>query len=118
LCLTFHVCRKNLNNRNDKLERFNEELSIEEIDILSNYAVLEYIDSNCIRVPSVLKASLSSVDFNAFSPANFLNSLMAMHTRFLAENETLISRYAWGGFSNGEISESWNTGYKKRKSFC
>lgn len=109
----FHVCRKDLNDRNDILERFNSELSDMEIEILSNYALLEYIDSTYVRTPTLLKVNLSSNDFNAFSPANMLDKLMAMHKTYLTENETLLSRYAWMGVKKSGFS--WNSGYKKSK---
>lgn len=91
----FHVCRKDLSNRDEIRERFNCLLNDDEIEILSNYMLLEYIDSNYIRTPSLLKVNLSSSDFNAFSPANFLDKLLAMQERYSSENETLLSRYAW-----------------------
>lgn len=91
----FHVCKKNLKERDDILEQFNMELLDEEIEIISNFMLLEYIDANCIRTPSLLKVNLSSSDFNAFSPANFLDKLLLMHETYRKENETLLSRYAW-----------------------
>lgn len=109
----FHVCRKDLNDRDDLLARFNCDLSTTEIEILSNYMLLEYIDSTYVRVPTLLKSSLSSSDFNAFSSANMLDKLMAMHKTYLAENESLLSRYAWMGVKeSGALS---NIGYKKNK---
>lgn len=91
----FHVCSKDLDNRDDIAECFNVELSNDEIEILSNFLLLEYIDSNCIRTPTILKVNLTSSDFNAFSPANFLEKLLEMHETYRKENETLLSRYAW-----------------------
>ena len=111
----FHVCRKDLNDRNDILERFNVELSDVEIEILSNYALLEYIDSTYVRTPSLLKVNLSSTDFNAFSPANFLDKLMAMHKTYLSENEALLSRYAWMGAKESGVLSGISAGYKKSK---
>lgn len=109
----FHVCRKDLNNRNDILERFNVSLSDMEIEILSNYMLLEYIDSTYIRTPTLLKVSLPSTDFHAFSSANMLDKLMAMHKTYLTENETLLSRYAWMGVRENGFSLS--AGYRKSK---
>ena len=109
----FHVCRKDLNDRDDVLECFNAELSVMEIEILSNYVLLEYIDSTYVRTPTLLKVNLSSTDFNAFSPANMLDKLMAMHKTYLAENETILSRYAWMGAR--ESGFSLYAGYKKSK---
>lgn len=93
--VSFHICKKNLSNRDDILAQFNIDLDDMEIEILSNYLLLSFLDSNYIRVPTVLKANLSSKDFNSFSPANFLDKLLTMHTTYLKENETLLSRYAW-----------------------
>ena len=57
--------------------------------------LIEFVDSNYIRVPSILKATLSSSDFNAFSSANLLAKLLEMRNTYMEENETLLSRYAW-----------------------
>lgn len=107
----FHVCRKDLTDRNDDLEQFNVDLSDVEIEILSNYLLLEYIDSTYVRTPTLLKVNMPSTDFKAFSNANMLDKLTEMHRMYLTENEGLLSRYAWMGvIENGEIISS---GYKK-----
>lgn len=109
----FHVCRKDLNNRDDIVQRFNVELSDIEIEILSNYLLIEYIDSEYVRTPSLLKVQLPSSDFKVFSPANFLDKLMAMHKTYVTENETLLSRYAWMGARESGVK--LGAGYKKSK---
>ena len=111
----FHVCRKNLNDRDDILQRFNIELSNIEIEILSNYLLIELMDSEYIRTPSLLKVQLPSSDFKVFSPANFLDKLMAMHKTFISDNETLLSRYAWMGAKESGVK--LGAGYKKNKNF-
>jgi hypothetical protein len=111
----FHVCRKDLSDRDDILQRFNAELSDIEIEILSNYLLIEYIDSEYIRTPTVLKVSLPSTDFKAYSSANFLDKLMDMHKTYKKENETLLSRYAWMGARESVIK--LGAGYKKNKIF-
>lgn len=111
----FHVCRKDLSDRNDILQRFNAELSDIEIEILSNYLLIEYIDSEYIRTPSLLKVQLPSSDFKVFSPANFLDKLMAMHKTYKTENETLLSRYAW--MRAKESGVKLGAGYKKKINF-
>ena len=109
----FHVCRKDLNDRDDIVQRFNVELSDIEIEILSNYLLIEYIDSEYIRTPTLLKAQLPSSDFKVFSPANFLDKLLSMHSTYVKENETLLSRYAWMGAK--ELGVKLGAGYKKSK---
>ncbi len=111
----FHVCRKDLSNRDDIIQRFNVDLSDIEIEILSNYLLMEYIDSEYIRTPSLLKVQLPSSDFKVFSPANFLDKLMAMHKTYVSENETLLSRYAWIGAKESGIK--LGAGYRKNKIF-
>lgn len=108
----FHVCRKDLSDRDEVQEVFNADLSDMEIEILSNYALLEYIDSNYIRVPTLLKVNLSSSDFNAFSNANLLDKLTAMQKRYLSENEGLLMRYAWFGLK--QTGRKIDTGYRKK----
>lgn len=108
----FHVCRKDLTNRDDIIQQFNADLSDIEVEILSNYMLIEYIDSEYVRVPSLLKVQLPSSDFRAFSPANFLDKLMAMHSTYITENETLLSRYAWMGVKESGVK--LGAGYKKR----
>ena len=109
----FHVCRKNLTDRDEILQRFNVDLSNEEIEILTNYLLIELLDSEYIRVPSLLKISLPSSDFKAFSKANLIDKLMAMHKTYVSENETLLSRYAWMGAKESGIK--LGAGYKKSK---
>lgn len=111
----FHVCRKDLNDRDDVVQRFNVDLSDIEIEILSNYLLIEYIDSEYIRTPSLLKVQLPSSDFKVFSPANFLDKLLAMHKTYVTENETLLSRYAWMGARESGVK--LGAGYKKNKRF-
>lgn len=91
----FHVCRKDLSDRNEEEQSFNCDLSDDEIEILSNFLLMVYIDSNYIRVPTILEVNLTSSDVNAFSPANFLDKLLEMQERYSKENETLLTRYAW-----------------------
>ena len=111
----FHVCRKNLNDRDDIIQRFNVDLSDIEIEILSNYLLIEYIDSEYIRVPSLLKIQLPSTDFKAFSSANMIEKLMNMHKTYVSENETLLTRYAWMGAKESGIK--LGAGYRKNKIF-
>lgn len=109
----FHVCRKDLNDRDDILQRFNVELLDIEIEILSNYMLIEYIDSEYVRTPTLLKVQLPSSDFKFYSPANHLDKLTAMHKNYVTENETLLSRYAWMGAK--ELGVKLGAGYRKSK---
>ena len=96
----FNVCKNNLFNRDDAKETFNCNLTDNEIEILSNFMIIEYIDSEYIRTPSLLKVNLSSTDFNAFSPANHLDKLLNMRESFVRENEMLLMKYSWCGVTD------------------
>lgn len=107
----FHICRKDLTDRDDAIQRFNADLSDTEVEILTNYLLIELLDSEYIRVPSLLKISLPSSDFKAFSKANLIDKLMAMHKTYVSENETLLSRYAWMGAKEAGIK--LGAGYRR-----
>lgn len=91
----FHICKKDLSHRNEV--DFGVELNDNEIEILSNFMLIAYVDANYVMTPTLLSVSLPSTDFHAFSPANFLDKLLAMRKDLTLENETLLSRYAWSG---------------------
>lgn len=107
----FHICRKDLNDRDETLEQFNVDLSLTEIEIISNFALIEYVDSIYVRTATLLKVNLSSSDFNSYSPANMLDKLLAMHDAYRRENETLLSRYSW--LDNSSTTSKLSPNYKK-----
>ena len=91
--VAFRGCRQDLSQRNKV--KFRCKLTDTEIEILTNYMVIEYLDSNYIRVPLALKQTLSSKDFNAFSSANQLGKVMEVRENYRKNTETLLSRYRW-----------------------
>ena len=106
----FHICRKNLNDRDDVLGQFNQDLSDTEIEIISNFALIEYLDSTYVRTASLLKVNLSSSDFNSYSPANMLDKLMNMRDAYRKENEMILSRYSW--LDNAATTDKLSPSYK------
>lgn len=113
----FGLCRQDLSDRNDDFQQFNIDLTDKEIDILSNYMVIEYIDANYIRTPTLLKVSLSSSDFHAFSNANHLDKLTNMHQLFVKDNDKLLMEYSWYvECRNRKIKYGLGNGYKPRTS--
>lgn len=78
----FRGCRQDLSQRNKV--KFKCKLTDTEIEILSNYMVINYLDSNYIRVPLMLKQTLSSKDFNAFPLYPAIPSGMWLFLRTLA----------------------------------
>lgn len=90
---SFRGCKQDISQRTKK--GFVCTLTDTEIEILTNYMTIAYIDSNYIRVPLALKQTLSSKDFNAFSPANHLDKMVEMREKYRKDNETLLVRYSY-----------------------
>ena len=90
----FRACRQDLSQRNDDLATFKIELSDEEIEILVNFIYIEFLSANYINVPSLLRQSLVSRDYHAFSSANHLKGLMDLRSTIQKETRQLISIYS------------------------
>lgn len=99
----FQSCKKNLALRDE--DGFEEELSDVEIEILCNFMVVEYLDSNYIRSQAAMKQVLSNKDFNTYSPANLLDKTMAVRSSFLAEARQLMRDYSYQDSSLFHINE-------------
>lgn len=93
----FEECRSDLSDRDS--EEFNIDLTDVEIEILSNFMVVEYLDANYIRIPTMLKSTLTSKDFATYSPANHLDKVQAVRSLYLKENEQLMRNYSYEGSS-------------------
>lgn len=89
----FRNCKQDISKRTE--EGFECTLTDTEVEILANYMTIAYLDSNYIRVPLALKQTLSSKDFNAFSPANHLEKMVEMREKYRKDNETLLVRYSY-----------------------
>lgn len=89
----FRSCKQDISKRTE--EGFECTLTDTEVEILANYMTIAYLDSNYIRVPLALKQTLSSKDFNAFSPANHLEKMIEMREKYRKDNETLLVRYSY-----------------------
>ena len=107
----FHICRNNLFDRNE--QQFNCDLSAIEIEIISDYMLIAYVNANYIITPTLLKVAVGSSDFKAFSNANQLDKLLALYKALLEETETLVMRYSWTNRSN--IKNIIKSNYKKQQ---
>lgn len=91
----FTSCKNDLSDRDDVEQCFNFELTDNEIEILSDFMVVEYIDANYIRVPSAMKQILSNKDFNTYSPANLLDKISSIRITYLKEAQQLMRDYSY-----------------------
>lgn len=89
----FQSCKKDLSLRG--ADGFEEELSDVEVEILCDFMVVEYLDSNYIRSQAAMKQVLSNKDFNTYSPANLLEKTMAVRSSFLEEARQLMRDYSY-----------------------
>lgn len=88
-CVAFQSCSdQNLFDRDDKLEQFNFKLSDANFEILSEYMIVEWLDSQILST-TTLKARLSSSDFKSLNLHSHLSKLMELRSMYKAENDQL-----------------------------
>ncbi len=97
----FKQCNK-LSNRDDDLKQYNQTLTDEEIEILANLMVLEWLKPR-INSIEVLKPSMSTKDYKAFSNAKHLDSLIKLKKETLAEIDSLIVSYTYSENSLNDL---------------
>ncbi len=80
-------CKSDLSDRDDEWEHFNFTLSDADIEVLARYMLICFVDANYICVPSMMKATLSSTDFNSHSGAALLDKIIKIRERWMEENK-------------------------------
>ena len=93
-CIKFWACRQDLTQRDDSLGSFGFELNDKEIEILVGFMFIEFINANYINTPLLLRQSLASRDYHAFSARNHLDGLMNLTERVEKEVRQWISVYS------------------------
>lgn len=96
--LHFKKCKKNLENRDDLLKQFNEDLSREEQIILAKGMKIKWLSSNFIANEQQLNARLTTKDYNVFSPANQLKVLLDIERELKRDLKSHISRYLYDAY--------------------
>jgi hypothetical protein len=102
----FRKCKQNIKDFDLTLQKFNVDLSMEEIEILANWMKFEWLDQQINRI-ELLKQSLSSKDYAMYSQANHLNSLLVLREVTLKDVHTLMKYYS---YDNNDLSELSNHG--------
>lgn len=98
----FKKCKKDLSQRDDALNQFDEDLSDEEIEMLANLMVIEWLRPQ-INNLELLKQSLGSRDFNLFSQANHLKELQTLRKDTQAEIGKLLVDYSYNNNSLDDL---------------
>lgn len=75
----FKQCNK-ISYRDDNLRQYNQTLTDEEVEILANLMVLEWLKPR-INSIELLKQTMSSKDYSMFSQANHLDTLIKLKKR-------------------------------------
>ena len=86
------ICSK-LQNRDDTLQCFTDDLTFEEINILSEFMIFYWTKPKLYN-SDLLKNILSTKDFNAFSSANLLNQIKDINKLSEQQAKTLMNEYS------------------------
>jgi hypothetical protein len=101
--IKFKQCNK-LSDRDDDLRQYNISLTDEEIEILANLMILEWLKP-LINSIEILKQSMSTKDYKIYSQANHLNELMALKKETNAEIDKLIISYTYSNNSLDDLGK-------------
>lgn len=88
-CVKFQYCKQDLDDRDDVFQEFNFKLTGNNLHILCNYIVIEYIDSNYLRTTSSLKARLTPNDFKSLNLPQHLSKIIELREMLKSENDQL-----------------------------
>jgi len=94
----FRKCKKDLSLRDDILLQFTETLTDEEIEILANLMVAEWLRPQ-INHLELIKQSLGTKDFQMFSQANHLKELQNLRKDTRSEISKLLVDYSYNNNS-------------------
>jgi len=88
-CVKFQSCNsQNLSDRDEELEQFNFRLNDNNHEILCEYMVVQWLDSQILATTN-LKARLSSSDFKSLNLPTHLSKLMELRSIYKSENDQL-----------------------------
>jgi signal recognition particle GTPase len=100
----FKKCKRNLYDRDDILEEFEATLTDEDIEILANLMVIEWLRPQ-INNLELLKQALSSKDFNITSQANHLKELQVLRKDAQSEISKLLVDYSYNNNSLDDLRD-------------
>lgn len=98
----FVKCKKDLSDRDDEKQTFNEDLTDAEQEIIAKLLVVEWIEPQINSIMN-LQPILNDHDFETYSQANFLKVKLELKTDLKSELDNLIVNYT---YDNGDIENS------------
>lgn len=101
----FRSCQRDLNSYDTVAMIFNIDLTLDDINILAELMVYEYINKNIKRI-ELMKQSLSSKDYAMYSQANHISALLSLKEAQRVETRRMLREYSYdfgdlGGLRNG-----------------
>lgn len=99
----FKQCKK-LENRDDSLKQYNQTLTDEEVEILANLMILEWLKPQ-INSIELLKQSMSTKDYKLTSQAEHLLRLNNLKSSTIAEVDSLIVSYTYSNNSLDDLGK-------------
>lgn len=93
-CVTFKKCKTAMDNINIQTSQFDKKLNLEEEKILAYSMVLEWIQPEILHQEK-LKQKLGDKDYKTFSPANLLDKLMELESKYTIKVKNMITSYTY-----------------------
>lgn len=93
--VAFESCKQDLSDRDEVLMQFNFDLPDIDLEILSNYMVIAYLDATYIRTPLALQAHMSTSDFHKYDNSNVLGKVIEVRDMYKKENKQLMINYSF-----------------------
>ena len=88
-CTMFESCSQDLSDRDDELQQFNFALDKNNFEILLNFMLITYLDTEYLCTTQMLKSRLSSADFKSLNLHSQLSKLIELRTMLKSENDQL-----------------------------
>jgi len=99
----FKKCSK-VSDRDENLRQYNQTLTDEEIEILANLMVIEWLRPK-INSIELLKQSMSTKDFRIYSQANHLKELQQLKKDTESETNRLIVSYTYSSADLDDLTK-------------
>lgn len=90
----FKRCKKDLNDRDETLNQFNQDLTDEEKEILATLLCVEYLTSQLIT-SDLLKPRLGTKDWNLYSQANHIKEIREIRDQMKSEANQMMISYSY-----------------------
>lgn len=98
----FKKCKKLL-DKDDTLNQYNQTLTNEEIELLSEAMVIEWSYPTMNRI-DLLKSSMTTNDYKVFSQANHIDSILEFVKQTEIRVKRKISSYVWTSTDLGGLN--------------